>query len=212
MVSISLAILASACRDHRPDVVDPTVQAAKTCPPGQSKKGCVVEPPPPPPGDPQLPPVFIEGMVSPLRLDRTPFDWILVTDSRLRMVLRVDPTTLQPVEGFETEGKPLGVASLGMSIFVGNESGRTIDVHDADGGAFVTSFGAGAVNHPADLAVDATQNLVFALDGGRREVRVFDPSGTLLQTISGPGTLPAELENPTAMGLDPVRQDLRIPG
>lgn len=207
LATITLTTLAVlSCSDERPDVVDPHVQAAKACPPGQVGKSCEPELPPTPPPDPQLPGVFVEGMASPIRLDHTPLGWLLVTDSRLRMVLRIDPVTLQPYQGFGTRGKPLGVTALGTSIYVGNPDQRTVDVYAADGGRMTSSFGPGAVDHAADLAADTAARLIFALDGGRREVRVFDRHGTPLRTISGPGTLPEQLENPTALGLDPTRQ------
>lgn len=201
-----LSVFALACGDER-SVLLLELQAARTaCPPGHVKRDLCGPEPPPPPGDPQLPGVFLEGMVSPLRLDWTPQDWLLVTDSRLRMVLRIDPVSLQPFAGFRTHGKPLGVTALGPSIYVGNADDRTIDVYAADGGDRTSTFGQGRVDYPADLAADHTQGLIFALDGGRREVRVFNAEGTFLNTISGPGTLDEQLLNPTAVGLDPVRQ------
>ena len=199
------ATLTVACQDPRTSVVDPVLQAARACPPGQSKKGCDVDPPPPPVVDPQLPAVFVAGMVSPIRLDHTPLDWLLVSDSRLGMVLRIDPATLQPFQGFETQGKPLGVTALGTSIYVGNADDRTIDVYAANGGTMSSSFGHGVVEYPTDLAADTALGLIFALDGGRREVRVFDDQGTLTKVISSAGTLPDQLLNPVAVAIDPVR-------
>ena len=206
LASMLVVVGLVACRDQRPDVVDPQVQAAKKCPPGQEKKGCVVEPPPPPPGDLHLPPVVGEQLISPLRLEHTSLSWLLLTDSQRRMVLRVDPTTLQPIEGFEVDFKPLGVAGMGTSIFVGNVDGQTVDVFDADGGGFITTFGPGVAEYPTDIAADEALGRVFVLDGRRREVRVFDPSGNLVSTISGAGDLEHQLASPVAMTVDPVRQ------
>lgn len=206
---IHLAVIATlgvlSCTDERPDVVDPHVAQARACPPGQVKKGCDPDVPPTNPPDVQLPAVFVEQMASPIRLDRTPLGWLLLSDSRLRMVLRIDPVTLQPFQGFETRGKPLGVTALGTSIYVGNPDERTIDVYDADGGAMTSSFGRGAVEYAADLEADTTAGLIFALDGLDRQVKVFDAFGTPVRTISAPGPDPGQLENPTAIGIDPVR-------
>ncbi len=200
------AVLAVAC-DQWPEPLDPQPQAAKSaCPPGQAKKGCATDPPTEPPADLHLPPVVLDQMISPLRMGHTPMGWILLTDSRLQMVLRIDPGTLAPIEGFETSGRPLGVTGLGESIFVGNATDQTIDVYSAAGGGFTTTFGPGTVHYPADLEADFNMNLIFALDGGRRDVRVFDEQGQLVSVISGPGTADDRLENPTALGLDPVRQ------
>ena len=203
----SIAALALAgCQDRRTGLVDPQMQAGKACPPGQVDKGCSIDPPPPPPVNYQLPAVFLDRMVSPLRVDRTPWGWLLLTDSQLRMVLRVDPVSLQPIQGIETNGKPLGVAGMGGAIYVGDVSNRTVAVYGADGGNFRKTFGPGAVEYPADMAADPAQSLLFVLDGKRREVRVFDASGSLVRTISGPGTLADQLTAPTALGLDPARQ------
>jgi hypothetical protein len=140
----------------------------------------------------------------------TPEGRMLVADPKARMILRVDPSYMLPDQGFEALGKPLSVALLGDAIFVGNADGRVIDVYDAIGGGYRTSFGAGRAERPADIVADTGLALLFVLDSKARQVTVFEPDGTMVRTISAPGTATGQLASPVALGLDPVRGELLV--
>jgi DNA-binding beta-propeller fold protein YncE len=160
--------------------------------------------------EPQFSMVAAEAMEAPVRVATTPKGRLLVSDSRGGMVLVVDPATLRPVEGFEVEGKPLAIGLLGKRVFVGNVEKRTIEIYDARGGSLQRSFGAGAVEYAMDLAIDEVLGLVFVVDGGAREVRVFDVHGSRRKTISGPGIGADRLQAPTGIAVDPARREVLI--
>jgi DNA-binding beta-propeller fold protein YncE len=126
------------------------------------------------------------------------------------MILSVDPVTLRADQGFQVEGRPLAIGLIGKRVFVGNVSKRTIEVYDAHGGSLQRSFGPGAVEHPTDLAVDDVLGLIFVLDGGTKQVKVFDTRGVSRGTISGPGTGAEWLQVPTAIAVDRVAREVLI--
>ncbi|MGW8283359.1 MAG: hypothetical protein ACWGON_08685 [Gemmatimonadota bacterium] len=213
--AVTLTLVFGACADDREYVTDTAVFAKKDCPPGSDKKGECEEPPPPPPPpggtvEPDLPGVSPDVMHTPMRLAGTPEGRMLAADPKSRMILRVDPAYLLPDQGFEALGKPLSVALLGDAIFVGNAEGKVIDVYDAIGGGYRSSFGAGRAERPADLVADTGLALLFVLDSKARQVTVFEPDGTMIRTISAPGSGAGQLASPVALGLDPVRGELLV--
>jgi len=213
--TLLLAFVIGACADARErDYVTDSALFKQDCPPGAQRKGECPEPPPPPPPEgtvePELPSVSPDNIHTPMRMAGTPEGRMLVADPQGRMILRVDPAYLLPDQGFEARGKPLSVALLGDAIFVGNSEDRQIDVYDAIGGGYRTSFGTGLIERPADIVADAGLALLFVLDSKTREITVFEPDGTALQTISGPGSLNSQLLSPTALGLDRVRGELLV--
>jgi hypothetical protein len=102
------------------------------------------------------------------------------------------------------------VALLGDAIFVGNSEDRQIDVYDAIGGGYRTSIGAGLVERPADIVADTGLALLFVLDSKLKQVTVFEEDGTVVNTISAPGSGTGQLASPVALGLDPVRGELLV--
>jgi hypothetical protein len=145
-----------------------------------------------------------------MRMAGTPAGRMLVADPQGRMILRVDPAYLLPDQGFEARGKPLSVALLGDAIFVGNSEDRAIDVYEAIGGGYRTTFGQGLIERPADIVADTGLALLFVLDTKTREITVFEPDGTALRTISGPGSSDNQLLSPTALGLDRARGEVLV--
>jgi len=213
------AFAIGGCADDRERdyVTDSTLLAKNECPPGAAKKGECPEPPPPPPPppptgtvEPDLPGVSTDVMRTPMRSAGTPEGRMLVADPKAGMILRVDPSYLLPDQGFEALGKPLSVALLGDAIFVGNADGRVIDVYDAIGGGYRTSFGAGRAERPADIVADTGLALLFVLDSKMKQVTVFEENGTMVRTISAPGSGTGQLASPVALGLDPVRGELLV--
>lgn len=149
-------------------------------------------------------------MESPVRASGTTEGRLLVTDARLRMVLRVDPVSLQPDQAMRTSGEPGAVALLGQRIFVGNAARQTVDVYDAQGGGSAGNFGNGAVGYPTDIAVDASRRLVFVVDGQGQSVKVFTTHGTLVQVIGGPGAGGNQLLVPIGIAVDTARQQILV--
>ena len=203
-----------ACVGDEKDLVTDADQAAfakKDCPNPDHKK-CPDPPPEPPPepGDVTLPPAILDALPSPVRMVPTPGGRYLVADARLRMIVRVDGTSMLPDQALEIDGKPLSVAILGNEILVGNVSKSAVERYDANGGDYRGVFASIPIDHPSDIEVDSTANLVFVLDGAQHVVRVFDGSGALVRSISSYGIGAAELLNPTAIGLDVTRQEVLV--
>lgn len=149
------------------------------------------------------------ALQSPVRIALTPRGGLLVSDSRLDLVVTVDPTTLRPTGAMSVRGKPLAVGMQGARIFVGNAATQRIEVYNHKG-QFWYAFGA-PVAYPTDLAIDTTRNLVFVVDALEREVKVFDFKGTLQQVIAGPGAdVAAQLHVPTGIAVDPERQEVLV--
>ena len=216
-VLLAAVIMGACADDRRGDHVTDTALFKQDCPPGAQKKGECPEPPPPPPPpppggtvEPELPAISPDNIHTPMRMAGTPEGRMLVADPQGRMILRVDPAYVLPDQGFEARGKPLSVALLGDAIFVGNSEDRRIDVYDAIGGGYRSSFGAGLIERPADLVADTGLALLFVLDTKTREITVFEPDGTVLRTISGPGSSDNQLLSPTALGLDRVRGEVLV--
>jgi DNA-binding beta-propeller fold protein YncE len=147
---------------------------------------------------------------SPLRLALTSGGQVLVTDSRLDLVVEIDPTSQTPARGIAVSGQALGVVALGDRIFVGNGTRRTVEIFSTTTGSATGTFGAGAVEYPIDLAADDGQGLVFVLDGRAREVRVFDELGGLQRVISSPGSGPEQLATPMGIAVNGARNELLV--
>lgn len=146
---------------------------------------------------------------TPVRLTLTPNEDLLVTDYRRRAVFRVDPATLLPTSGFPVDGRPLGIAYRGGRVFVGNATRGTVDVFGRNG-RWRSSFGRGLLSDPKDLAVDGKRGLLFVVDGRTRRVTVFDLKGRFLYAFGGWGFGPGDLQNPTAIALDPGREEVLV--
>jgi DNA-binding beta-propeller fold protein YncE len=185
---LSGILFASACHDQRP--ISTEAQLADE--------------------EPQFSVIGVEAMRSPIRMALTKREQLLVSDSKSEMILLVDPQTLQATQGLEVEGKPLAVGLLGMRVFVGNVSKRTIEVYSARGGSLQRSFGWGAVGYPIDLAVDDVLGLIFVVDGAARAVKVFDVQGRPRGTISGPGLGIDRLQAPTGIAIDRTRGEVLV--
>ncbi len=152
----------------------------------------------------------VQSMESPVRLAVSPDGALLVSDPRLGMIVEVDPLTLEAGTGFKVQGGPLAVGATRKEIYVGNVGRRTVEVFDARKGTLRATFGPGAVGKPTDLAVDESARLVFVLDAEAMDVKVFDPRGRQVLTISGPGMGEAQLMQPTGIAVDPVRGEVLV--
>lgn len=204
--ALFLAFVVGACADDEWQATE-TPTFAKDCPPGQVAKGKCDEPPPPPPPDgpvePDLPnPAPRGGLVKPNRIAVTPDGNFLVADPHTRRIVYVESATLRETASLEIDGIPSGVALLQNRIYIGNASAGGIDVHEAAGGGFVSSFGASDIMRPADLAADEEAGLLFVVDSEGGQVVVFDTNGTVVRRISSKGIGVDQLMAPVGIALD----------
>jgi len=166
-------------------------------------------PPPAANPEPSLPPTF-ETLASPVRSAITPAGRLLVVDSEREMVFYVEPGSAQPLGGFQTRGKPLGVALMGSRIYVGNVTKGTLDIHDSQGGGFRRASNPGSLEYPAGIAADPISRKLYVLDGGTGEIKVFDELGQLQRVIVRRGTGDDRLLTPTAIAIDTGRAELLV--
>jgi len=163
---------------------------------------------PPPtwqPVDPQFAGTAV-SVSSPLRVEFTGTGWLLVTDSRQRMVFRVDTATMRPDQALAIDGKPLAVGMLGDQIFVGIEEQRSVAVYDSHGAAVGFLGGAGAVAHPSDIAIDPVEGWVFVLDGRAGDIKVFEAAGRILVGTIASG----QLLSPAGVAVDRTRREVLV--
>lgn len=156
---------------------------------------------------PQFAAVGPGALQAPVRLTAASAGELIVTDSRTRSIVTVNPVTLLPEQAIEVNGQPLAVGWIDNRLLVGNASTRSIQVYDSRGrlrGSF------GHLRKPTDLAVDQVANLIFVLDAGAGQVVIFDKNGRSLAVIGSPGTGPTQLLLPMGIALDPVRQEVYV--
>jgi len=162
------------------------------------------------PTEPELPLFVGDGIGSPTRAVLTPEGRLLVTDARLRMILRVDPASLQPDQGLQLRTKPTAVGLLGARIYVGSPDQQTVEIFAARGGRALGNFGVGAVGYAMAIAVEPTRQLVYVLDGQSRQVKVFSAAGGLVSSFGGPGPDVSQFLTPTGIAVDTARQEILV--
>lgn len=146
---------------------------------------------------------------SPTRLDFTPEGNLLVSDYRLRMILTVNSKTLEVKNWFEVDGRPVATAWAKGRILVGNEVTRCIETYTRSGKKQgIIGGGNHPIYLPQDIAVDSEAEILFAVDGGDKNVKVFSLKGDFIGYIPAEGTDPDHslLANPTAAALDMVNR------
>lgn len=154
-------------------------------------------------------PTIVAGPLrSPMRIVEEREGTLLVSD-RSGSIYRIstgDPAN--PVLLFQIKGNPLGVASLGSSVLVGNERTGKVEVYRRGLGQMKKrkSFPKGGGLQPLDIAVDADKGMIFVVDGLGRDVKVFNLRGKLVQSIGGFG----QLSQPQALSLDPLAEQLFV--
>lgn len=161
-----------------------------------------------------LEPTHLERLLSPVRITEGRPGRLFLADHLARAVVELEDRGGEPavVRALAVPGAPLGIAWARNLLFVGNASTQSVDVYLAATGQWLYSLGGqGAIGDPKDIAVDPRLGLVFVLDGQAGMVKVFRLSGReLLYTVSGPGTAQYDLQNPTAIALDPVLRELLV--
>lgn len=96
-------------------------------------------------------------------------------------------------------GKPYGVAVFQGQVFVADSALRAVVVFDIPGKRFfrIGEDGAGALVMPLGLDLDGKGNL-YVVDGGSKQIQVFDKGGKFLRTIGGP----TFFSKPTGIAVD----------
>lgn len=140
-------------------------------------------------------------LASPARLFDVDASTLLVSDYNGEALHLLDKSSLEPLQSLRIKGKPTGVAFFQGRYYVGNRSTRSVDVLDTDG-ALLFHFGGqtGVFQQVNDLAVvtSGAEPLVYVLDTGAAEIRIFDLDGNVASPAIGTGIL----VKPTAMVVD----------
>jgi DNA-binding beta-propeller fold protein YncE len=156
-----------------------------------------------------IPPVGPGGLRSPVRIALDSRDQLFVSDYAANAVLKlqVSGRAVDLLQFIPIDGRPMGVAWARGKLIVGNSTTHSVDVYRAQSGERLHALGGrGTVGDPVDIAVAAYLHRVFVLDAHAKNVKVFSlETRALLQTISGPGLGPYDLQNPTGLALDESR-------
>lgn len=150
-----------------------------------------------------------QALVAPLRVAADAGGSILVTDPELGKLMGVDAATRMTYEVFPVSGKPLSVGFLGRDVVVGDAAGGSLDYYDTRG-RLRRSTGKGSIGRPTDIAVDQSRRLIFVVDAGARDVKVFDERGRLVRRLSRPGTGDDQLTAPVGIAVDPAGQRIFV--
>ena len=145
---------------------------------------------------------------APVRLAMLPDGDLIVSDSRLEMILIVDYKSLKVKRWFGVGGKPLGVGYGRGMIYVGNETKKCIEVYNRSG-KMMRKFGE-QLARPSDLAIDAEADRLFAVDTLGKVVKVFRLDGTHVSNVPNIYPDTGILVNPTGVTVDPVNQKLYV--
>jgi DNA-binding beta-propeller fold protein YncE len=154
-------------------------------------------------------------ITSPVRLAATADGTVLVSDYREQRVFEMSPGDSRISRSFRVEGRPLALAFSQGLVYVGNETTRKIEVREPDG-TLVRHFGPKdcEFGQPNDIAFDEGRRLAFVVDSGENVVQVFRRAfGTrelMIRTIPANGPDPSVLARPTALAVDPVRQEILV--
>ncbi len=158
-------------------------------------------------------PPALRQLESPVRITSGRHGRVLVSDflAQTLVEFRLKGTELYRRGELALDGPPLGVAFVTNQIFIGDAATGSVDVYRANGKWLYALGGPGAFTDPTDIAADAHRDLVFVLDGRGRAIHVFDVKARAsLRTISGPGLGEYDLQNPTAIAVDPRRREVLV--
>jgi DNA-binding beta-propeller fold protein YncE len=133
----------------------------------------------------------------------------MVTDHFQGVVYQylVNRGNLRLVREFQFDAGVSGVAWGANRFFVGNTTDASVGVYRPGGTWMYDLGGPGTFGYPTDIEVDEGEDLVFVLDNRRQSILLFTINGDLRDTWRARDL---EMENPVAMGIDPVRQELLV--
>ncbi len=135
--------------------------------------------------------------------------FLLVTDHYRGVVFkyRVNQGELLLKREFQFNAGISGVAWGANRLFVANTTTASVGVYRSSGTWMYDLGGPGAFAYPTDIEVDDERDLVFVLDNRRQSISVFTIDGDHRNTWAASAL---GMENPVAMGLDPVRGELLV--
>ncbi|MBL1215960.1 MAG: hypothetical protein D8M59_00525 [Planctomycetes bacterium] len=141
-------------------------------------------------------------------------EFLLVTDAGSQSIVKYRISDGEAVQSVAIEGKPLAIGCLDGRVYVGNDETDRIEIY-SDRGTYLGALeGTGsAVGSPSDLAIDATDRLMFVVDSKACDVKVFDldrAGGEMVYTISRKGENADEFQKPTAIAIDPVAKEVFV--
>jgi len=116
------------------------------------------------------------------------------------------------VRVLEEPDAPVSIAvDVAGNILVGEGQRGRVDVYSPEGRRLRSlGRGDGEVSYPADIDVHALSGEIFVADNRAHVVKRYSPAGTLLQTIGGKGTAPGQFDVPSALFIDPQRDELLV--
>lgn len=146
------------------------------------------------------------SMLSPYALCTDGGDRLFVADSNAQAVhvfdLEERAYLRWPADPEDTLGQPLGVAwHPDGRLLVSDGAEGSIVVLDGKG-VRSGEIGAGLLDRPCGLAVDAETGRIFVADTAAHAVLVFDAEGRMLERIGGRGVEPGRFNFPTNVALD----------
>lgn len=153
-------------------------------------------------------------LTSPVRITADGQGRLLVGDYKTRHVYTIDPDTLESHSAFSVGGRVTAIGAVDDRVFVGNESTSHVDVFTSSGRRMGSLGGDGMlVADPTDLAIDPDANLLFLVDGGEKNVKVFNltnPLGDLQRVIGAQGLEEWEFQHPSGITLDPIAREVFV--
>lgn len=150
------------------------------------------------------------SLLSPVRITAMDDGPLLVSDYASGSVCTVSRSSLRIPRCFTLAGRPLGVAWSQDRIYVGNETTGTVEVYNPDGKLLFRFGTEGAVKVPGGIAADPGSGRIFVVDSFEKNIKVFDPAGSLLYTISGDAAGSGQLVNPVEITVDPARSQVLV--
>ena len=104
---------------------------------------------------------------SPVRIAMANNGNVFVSDHGNRQIVENKKGDFASARAFAVPGRPLGLAVIGGSVYVGNTSTRRVEVYNKAGNLqHILGGGDREILRPTDIAVDG--NLIFVLDGGAK--------------------------------------------
>jgi DNA-binding beta-propeller fold protein YncE len=113
-------------------------------------------------------------------------------------VIDLDARSHVVIRGWDEErfGAPVGVAWIGPRLFVTDAQRHEVIELDASG-RFHGRFGQDILARPVGIAYVEKREALYVVDGASHDLKVFDPSGSLVRTIGRRGSAPGDFNFPT---------------
>ncbi|GAB4321325.1 MAG: 6-bladed beta-propeller [Candidatus Sumerlaeia bacterium] len=164
------------------------------------------------------------GLPSPVGVAALPDGRILVSDSRLGMVLSFSPDgeELPPFAGPEAVQRPAGLAvaeaaagGSGGEVFVADVLAHDVKVFDFSGRRLRTlgryGGGQGEFNFPTHLVM-GPDGLLYVTDSMNFRVQVLTPDGRFVRAVGTLGDAPGQFSKPKGVAVDETGRLIAVEG